>query len=773
MKSFLTIILSIPCAAATTGYVGPFTSFAGDKKCTSVPDDSSHVPEGVATNFALDYSCDSLQVPSAWQKPRPEEEDSPPQFDFDLAIVGGGVGGAYLVSRLQEEFVIKRGQPMPKIALFERSDKMGGRLMSGYGAGALNLGVGPMTKELYKHPEPMPEYGGMRINPQLYPLVMNRIAYFSRVLFGEHSCPLPRCNFSNPTEKRNCCPRMLKRMVVGDISYVTRSPNASALMRSSTIETKQNLTKPLLLSDISEGTGSPFDKCLLLAVAADAYYNVTGEYDDSSKVEYDPKVKVHPPPKDGLWVTAIKELCDDCATCGIAGMCDLCAQFGDTAASAVVSCSGYDLALDSTSLSSLVGLTEEVTDVTMSSNLYLLSVGFQRFVMGLLQGPEWTQGADKLVQLFKNKGANVAPQYGKQLQSVSAVGHAGTEINTKDLVDQQIERLLGSSSTAGVQAAGVTLKFADGSSATAKSAYLTMLPYDLAALDDFGDWEKVYDNYLPDKSGAVKIVFGWTNVSESLGARLNMTSCDEGLCQRLILDGPADSWVTRQVWLWDAQTIMVYEIAPYENLTEAVKFPSNRFVKISREEGMGEVVKKCFDEIRNTTGLWDLQDPDWARLKAWPSGTLLPGWNATATSGALDNFVDKITRPLGDGVPVYYGNSETARNGDNHGWVEGALEQAERALVNLTVELKLADPPFKPFVPGEYGPNYPNNYDPTDLSWAYTPSPPSPPPLLVGANTLVAAIVASFVFGVGIHAVFQRFRRSSSPGSTATFVEMT
>ena len=443
---------------------------------------------------------------------------------------------------------------MPKIALFERSDKMGGRLMSGYGAGALNLGVGPMTKELYKHPEPMPEYGGMRINPQLYPLVMNRIAYFSRVLFGEHSCPLPGCNFSNPTEKRNCCPRMLKRMVVGDISYVrrpsfglynppmwlpmcsfpfafiyhaayvlsdvshislsmahifsskfqvTRSPNASALMRSSTIETKQILTKPLLLSDIAEGTGSPFDKCLLLAVAADAYYNVTGEYDDSSKVEYDPKVKVHPPPKDGLWETAIKDLCDDCATCGIAGMCDLCAQFGDTAASAVVSCSGYDLALDSTSLSSLVGLTEEVTDVTMSSNLYLLSVGFQRFVMGLLQGPEWTQGADKLVQLFKNKGANVAPQYGKQLQSVSVVGHAGTEINTKDLVDQQIERLLGSSSTAGVQAAGVTLNFADGSSATAKSAYLTMLPYDLAALDDFG--EKGYDNYLPDKSGAVKI----------------------------------------------------------------------------------------------------------------------------------------------------------------------------------------------------------------------------------------------------------------------------
>ena len=93
--------------------------------------------------------------------------------------------------------------------------------------------------------------------------------------------------------------------------------------------------------------------------------------------------------------------------------------------------------------------------------------------------------------------------------------------------------------------------------------------------------------------------------------------------------------------------------------------------------------------------------------------------------------------------------------------------------MNLPVALALEYPPFKKFVPGEYGPNYPDNYDPTDLSWAYTPSPPSPPPLLVGVSTLVAAIVASFVLGVGIHAVFQRFRSSSSPGSTATFVEMT
>ena len=68
MKSLLATILSVPCVGATVnaagGYVGPFTSFAGDKKCTSVPAGSSHIKvEGTATNFALDYSCDSLQVP--------------------------------------------------------------------------------------------------------------------------------------------------------------------------------------------------------------------------------------------------------------------------------------------------------------------------------------------------------------------------------------------------------------------------------------------------------------------------------------------------------------------------------------------------------------------------------------------------------------------------------------------------------------------------------------------------------------------------------------
>ena len=389
--------------------------------------------------------------------------------------------------------------------------------------------------------------------------------------------------------------------------------------------------------------------------------------------------------------------------------------------------------------------------------------------MGLLQGPEWTtEGASELVQLFKNKGQVVAPQYGKQLQSLSA---AGTETSISKLVDQQIKRLHGSTEPS-VNATGVTLNFADGSAATAKSAYLTMLPYDLAALDDFGDWEKKeFDDHLPARGGAVKVVFGWSNISDSLGAQLNLTSCDQGECERLILDGPADTWLVRQVWLWDAQTIMIYETAPYEtkyNVTNFVpKYPSNRIAKMARKEGMDAMVKQCFEEIRIATKLPDLKDPDWARLKMWPWGNLMDGWKASAKESDLTKFVDAMSRPLGDGVPVYYGNSEMSRNGNNHGWVEGALEQAERALVGLTAELNLTHPPFEAYYPNDYKNR---GYDPTNFSIlnAYPPAPPPPtPPQSVGITTLVAAIAASFVVGAISVVAFLRFRGRgplSSPG---------
>ena len=184
---------------------------------------------------------------------------------------------------------------------------------------------------------------------------------------------------------------MLKRMDVGDIRYVTKDPNASALMKNSTAETISKLTKPLLLSDIAaaRGEGSPFDQCLLLAVAADAYYNVTGEYDCKNKPSVGctyPPGGPNPKPTDGLWKTSIDRLCKDCKgaeSTGFVGMCALCSRFTnaegkETAASAAVSCSGYDINLNISSLSGALDLAVQVTDITMSTKLYLLNVGYQR-----------------------------------------------------------------------------------------------------------------------------------------------------------------------------------------------------------------------------------------------------------------------------------------------------------------------------------------------------------------------------------------------------------
>lgn len=42
----------------------------------------------------------------------------------------------------------------------------------------------------------------------------------------------------------------------------------------------------------------------------------------------------------------------------------------------------------------------------------------------------------------------------------------------------------------------------------------------------------------------------------------------------------------------------------------------------------------------------------------------------------------------------FYGNSEVSKNGDLHGWVEGALEMVEEALPRIT-ELLGLDPPFQ------------------------------------------------------------------------------
>ena len=51
-----------------------------------------------------------------------------------------------------------------------------------------------------------------------------------------------------------------------------------------------------------------------------------------------------------------------------------------------------------------------------------------------------------------------------------------------------------------------------------------------------------------DKTGAIKVVFGWQNASDALSGRLGLSSCTEDKCERLILDGGGGDWLVRQVY---------------------------------------------------------------------------------------------------------------------------------------------------------------------------------------------------------------------------------
>lgn len=239
---------------------------AGSFACESELLDSREAPsdgdEGGAL-YSLNYDCDSLFAPTAWQKKRPKI--SPTDADYDLIIVGGGIGGAYMASRLAQEFK-KKGQDVPKIALFERTEVLGGRLQSGFGTGSLGLGVSPRQTDV--RGAPLQEYGGMRIDPFRFPLIYTEVIEEGKRIYGEDACQgLDKCD---PRKQSNCCDVMLRRMDVGHVRFATASPDMGILSdskvteRSETYEVLEDETvsHTYSLEDIANGIGTPFDRCM-------------------------------------------------------------------------------------------------------------------------------------------------------------------------------------------------------------------------------------------------------------------------------------------------------------------------------------------------------------------------------------------------------------------------------------------------------------------------------------------------------------------------------
>ena len=89
------------------------------------------------------------------------------------------------------------------------------------------------------------------------------------------------------------------------------------------------------------------------------------------------------------------------------------------------------------------------------------------------------------------------------------------------------------------------------------------------------------------------------------------------------------------------------------------------------------------EQFHEVTGL-DIENPDYAKIKPWPAGSLV-SW--TASNNQTTTFALSLARPLGEDVPVFYGNSEITADGGLHGWTEGALEMVELHLQSIATYL--------------------------------------------------------------------------------------
>ena len=456
-----------------------YVSYYGDTKCTNIITSSAG---SSALNIGMpNYICDSLQVPGSWQKPVADLEE------YDLAIIGGGASGVYMANRLIEEFK-NNGQPIPKIALFERTQWIGGRLMSARGTGALGLAVNGNDKGSIGFPPQ--EYGGMRIDPYRYKLVFDKIVETGQALYGVDKClKVVDCT----EESENCCPDMLYRMEVGNIRYATTRSDLGVLGNSSIStpsqvysvggEVKDRANVGILEESIGTGKGSPYDNCIQLPLAAEKY---------AESIENPPV----------LWKDLVVEMCDNCEQ-AMPGACALCAKFpGDAKINGPISCLGYDFPVESFPAEAMLGLLKEVTNADLGTHLYLVREGLQRFLQGLL---------------YQSDEIQVAPFFNKVLTSIGVE----TGVDAQALSAKQVESInydkrmppqIPSPAT-------LSLGFADGSMVRAKSVLLTMLPFDLQQIEGLEPWnETLHEIISPGQ--AVKLVLGWENEEDAPEAKL-------------------------------------------------------------------------------------------------------------------------------------------------------------------------------------------------------------------------------------------------------------
>ena len=117
LSSALTIlwVSTLVFEASAAVVVGSYS----EKACA---EDAPTQKEGEAMSFGLNYACDSQQPPSAWTSTH-EATEAVPQYD--LVIVGAGIGAAYVISELNKRLGHAAFLKL-KIGFYEKSGHAGG-----------------------------------------------------------------------------------------------------------------------------------------------------------------------------------------------------------------------------------------------------------------------------------------------------------------------------------------------------------------------------------------------------------------------------------------------------------------------------------------------------------------------------------------------------------------------------------------------------------------------------------------------------------------------
>jgi len=613
-------------------------------------------------------------TPSVWQKTNCFELKES-EAVYDLALVGAGIGGAYVANQLRNT----SEKHTNTIAMFEASDNVGGRLLSAFQAGALGSPVRPFNNETNVVPG---EYGGMRISPA-YPLVFEQVRLLWEKYFrNEELYPNAICTPSfcrQPENMKHCCEGLLIPMNVGFVKYHSTREELGKFLMSATLKDPDPLYNSsgafYNLDDIkNHKIYSPYVQCALLAVGVNHLINEAGVGNADNAVE-------------GFKKACTEPLCSKVFQDGSKKFCEMCAQFKG-AANAAVSCSGYDTGPDHQRTGDVIGLMDEVVNVNGTTTLYLFTVGYQRLAQELLQGTK-----PHVTNRNKYSTVDIAPHFRKKLVAIG-VGPGKFKHAVKrarELAKDQVGLLTGRKEMARKGPYGpIRLKFDDGSLTTSSLAYLSMLPYDAVdKIDGLEPWrDSVHDVLSPVSIS--KGIIAWENFS--LAKKLGFKPCVQilketagrGTCDRIILDGNhhgENAQVIRQAWLWDYKQIMFYQVGGAEE-------PATTGINLATKYGTEAFVESAIKDLQAAVDEYGIKipPPEWVRLKQWPKGSICLNWANSKKEGKA--FSNIFRRPFGNMTDIWYGNSEMAADGSLHGWAEGALDMAVVNLPEMMEQLK-------------------------------------------------------------------------------------